>query len=116
MFDFTHLSEIVTDPTDISLVAPRDKENQLDTRNASMSSEVSTIPKRKKFVEITRNTPLSALSRFFEWNSAAVVTERGLDGTLLPIGVVTKVDLLTWVVKRKKHQEQNGNALCIRAT
>jgi cystathionine beta-synthase len=117
MFDFTHLSEIVTDPTDISLVAPRGTENQLDGRNASVSSEMSmTIPKRKKFVEITRSTPLSALSRFFEWNSAAVVTERGLDGTLLPIGVVTKVDLLTWVVKMKKHQEQNGNALSIRTT
>jgi len=114
MFDFTHLSEIVTDPTDISLVTPKVPENELDTRNASVSSEVNTIPKRKKFVEITRSTPLSALSRFFEWNSAAVVTERGLDGTLLPIGVVTKVDLLTWVVKMKKQQEQNGHTLCIR--
>lgn len=114
MFDFTHLSEIVTDPTDISLVTPKGMENQLEARNGSVSSDVNT--KRKKFVEITRSTPLSALSRFFEWNSAAVVTERGLDGTLLPIGVVTKVDLLTWVVKMKRQQEQNGNALCIRVT
>jgi len=109
MFDFTHLSEIVTDPTDISLVAPKGKEDQPDIRKLSVNDEMSTKKsKRKEFVEITWNTPLSALSRFFEWNSAAVVTERKPDGTLQPVGVVTKVDLLTWMVKTKKHQGHNG--------
>lgn len=107
MFDFTHLHETVTDPTDISLVAPKGKENKPDVRKASMSSESTKTSTRKKFVEITRDTPLSALSRFFEWNSAAVVTEREKDDSLKPVAVVTKVDLLTWMVV-KKHQEQNG--------
>ena len=62
---------------------------------------------RKQFVEITMDTPLKALSRFFEWNSAAVVTEReggvnGEEGLMKPVAVVTKVDLLTWLVKQGK--------------
>jgi len=102
MFDFTHLHEIVTDPTDISLVAPKGKEN---FQNSSMSSDSMKTSQRKKFVEITKDTPLSALSRFFEWNSAAIVTERENDGTFKPIAVVTKVDLLTYMVVKKKHED-----------
>jgi len=102
MFDFTHLHEIVTDPMDISLVAPKGKEN---FQKASMSSDSVKTSLRKKFVEITRDTPLSALSRFFEWNSAAIVTEREKDGTFKPIAVVTKVDLLTYMVVKKKHED-----------
>ena len=86
MFDFSRLDEIVTDPR----------------QNAN--SGVSAAPKpKRKFVEITRDTPLSTLSKFFEWNSAAVVTERSDDGKSLskPIGVVTKVDLLSWMVNKK---------------
>jgi cystathionine beta-synthase len=55
---------------------------------------------KRKFIEITRDTPLSALGRFFEWNSAAVVTEKKGEG-LKAIGVVTKVDLLTFLVKHQ---------------
>jgi cystathionine beta-synthase len=99
MFDFTHLSEVVTDPTSTSLTAPK---------HAQQLSESQKRPKRKNFVEITRDTPLSALSRFFEWNSAAIVTEKQSDGHLKPIAVVTKVDLLTWMVKAKKNQGTNG--------
>ena len=60
--------------------------------------------KGRRFVEITLETPLKALSRFFEWNSAAVVTERDKDGDggMKPVAVVTKVDLLTWLVKQGK--------------
>lgn len=56
-------------------------------------------------------TPLRALSRFFEWNSAAVVTEReeeegGGSGQqeswMKPVAVVTKVDLLGWLVRQGK--------------
>jgi cystathionine beta-synthase len=105
MFDFTSLSETITDPTDISLVVPKGKDNEpLSSSLASLSfSESGKKPKRRRFVEITRDTPLSALSRFFEWNSAAVVTERQQDGSLKPIAVVTKVDLLSWMVRMKKH-------------
>jgi cystathionine beta-synthase len=53
---------------------------------------------QRKFVEITVDTPLSALNRFFEHNSAAVVTERTGEG-VKPVHVVTKVDLLTYLAK-----------------
>jgi len=95
MFDFTTLHEVVTDPTDIGLLSSEAKND---------SSSKSGGRKKRKFVEITRDTPLSALSRFFEWNSAAVVTEREQSGGLKAVAVVTKVDLLTWMVNVKKHQ------------
>ncbi|POR37523.1 Cystathionine beta-synthase [Tolypocladium paradoxum] len=83
MFDFSRLDEVVTDPR-------------------QRATGKSAGPKRK-FVEITRDTPLSTLSNFFEWNSAAVVTDGSGDANSLskPIAVVTKVDLLTWMVNRK---------------
>ncbi|KAI0460647.1 putative cystathionine beta-synthase [Xylaria acuta] len=81
MFNFGKMDEVVTDPRE------------------------GKGAKRRKFVEITLDTPLTELSNFFEWNSAAVVTEPG-DGkgnTLSkPVAVVTKVDLLTWMVKQVK--------------
>ncbi|KAK3939326.1 tryptophan synthase beta subunit-like PLP-dependent enzyme [Diplogelasinospora grovesii] len=81
MFDFSRIDEVVTDPRRFG----------------------SDLPdKTRKFVEITMETPLSALSRFLEWNSAAVVTERRKDGDgSKPVAVVTKVDLLTFMVKQK---------------
>jgi len=93
MFNFTALSEVVIDPTDISKLALDDKQEEKG--------------KRRKFVQITRDTPLSALSRFFEWNSAAVVTETQPSGAMKAVAVVTKVDLLAWMVRMKKHQ--NGS-------
>jgi cystathionine beta-synthase len=103
MFDFTTLQEVVTDPTGISHLSLASKEE----RPSAAVSEGSSKPTRKKFVEITRDTPLSALSRFFEWNSAAVVTEKGSHGELKAVAVVTKVDMLSWMVRVKK--QQNGN-------
>ncbi|KAH8673788.1 cystathionine beta-synthase [Xylariales sp. PMI_506] len=81
MFNFGRLDEVVTDPRD------------------------GKGKKRRNFVEITMDTPLSELSHFFEWNSAAVVTESSADQqTALnkPLAIVTKVDLLTWLVKQAK--------------
>ncbi|KAI1439923.1 cystathionine beta-synthase [Annulohypoxylon stygium] len=81
MFDFSKIDEVVTDP-----------------REGKGS-------KGRKFVEITLDTPIAELSKFFEWNSAAVVTEPSqLKAKALskPIAVVTKVDLLTWMVKQVK--------------
>jgi cystathionine beta-synthase len=83
MFDFGRLDEVITDPRDIN------------PESASGS--------RRKFVEITMDTPLGMLSRFLEWNSAAVVTERSEDGKVAkPVAVVTKVDLLSWMMKEMK--------------
>ncbi|MCG8386799.1 MAG: pyridoxal-phosphate dependent enzyme, partial [Cytophagales bacterium] len=91
MFDFRRIDEVVTDPRD--LVA--EGENPSTTGGKKR--------RRRLFVEITMDTPLSALSKFFEWNSAAVVTERtAAEGSRKPVAVVTKVDLLTWMVKGMK--------------
>ncbi|KAI1086215.1 cystathionine beta-synthase [Rostrohypoxylon terebratum] len=81
MFDFRKIDEVVTDP-----------------REGKGS-------KGRKFVEITLDTPIAELSKFFEWNSAAVVTEPSqpkAKALSKPIAVVTKVDLLTWMVKQVK--------------
>jgi len=120
MFDFSKLHDITTDPTDIGAVASASakangQENQslnssTNGANASvkMSSETPSHPKRRGFVEITKATPLSKLNRFFEWNSAAVVTERDEKGSMKAVGVVTKVDLLSWLVRVKKQSQTNG--------
>ncbi|KAM0334467.1 hypothetical protein ACHAQA_001495 [Verticillium albo-atrum] len=85
MFDFGRLDEVVTDP------------RQIGDRKASAKG------KKRQFVAITMDTPLTALQRFFEWNSAAVVTEAADGDKALskPVAVVTKVDLLTWLVSKK---------------
>ncbi|KAK2063293.1 tryptophan synthase beta subunit-like PLP-dependent enzyme [Colletotrichum caudatum] len=90
MFDFGRLDEVVTDPRQAA---------------GEAAGDAAKMRKRKKrnFVEITLDTPLSVLSKFLEWNSAAVVTDKteGSGGLSKPVAVVTKVDLLTWVVKKK---------------
>lgn len=85
MFDFSKIPEVVTDP-----------------RALGRSNDAGT---RREFMEITMDTPLSVLNRFFEWNSAAVVTEKDESGALKPLAVVTKVDLLTWMLH---HGKANG--------
>jgi len=86
MFDFAHLEEIITDPR----------------QNAALGQKTGK-DKKRKFVQITKETSLSELSKFFEWNSAAVVTEQSEDSSTLskPIAIVTKVDLLSWMVNKK---------------
>ncbi|CAI7586566.1 unnamed protein product [Penicillium manginii] len=83
MFDFSKIPEVVTDPR-----------------------EATGLQKRRQFMEITMDTPLNVLNRFFEWNSAAVVTEKGEGGSLKPLAIVTKVDLLSWLLHQGK---ANGN-------
>lgn len=80
MFDFSRIDEVVTDPR-------------------RFGSDLKG--KKRKYIEITMDTPLTALSRFLEWNSAAVVTEKTGEGVSKPVAVVTKVDLLTYMVKQK---------------
>ncbi|EMC93261.1 hypothetical protein BAUCODRAFT_76372 [Baudoinia panamericana UAMH 10762] len=59
---------------------------------------------KRQFVEITKETSLKALERFFVWNAAAIVTERDGEGTLRAVAVVTKVDLLVWLVRRGRSE------------
>lgn len=79
MFDFGRMDEVVTDQREIA--------------------GGKTGKGKRKFVELTRDTSLVTLSKFFEWNSAAVITERE-EGVRRPVAVVTKVDLLTWMVQK----------------
>ncbi|KAI9838771.1 MAG: cystathionine beta-synthase [Sclerophora amabilis] len=118
MFDFTKIGEIIRDPQDISDVVPSDSSRKSngtaegdDQSHLPVSTEqghAQAARPNRRFVEFTLDTPLNTLSRFFEWNSAAIVTERdkttGKDegGHLKPVAVVTKVDLLTWLVKQGK--------------
>jgi cystathionine beta-synthase len=95
MFDFRTISEVVTDPRDMGLASLEPNQNGRDVSKPQTRS--------RKFVEITMDTPLSVLNRFFEWNSAAIVTEKDETGTLRPVAVVTKVDLLTWMLHHKKN-------------
>ena len=57
----------------------------------------------KKFVNITMDTPLSKLGKFFETNSSAVVTETSEIGELLIVSICTKVDLLSFLTKSLSH-------------
>jgi cystathionine beta-synthase len=112
MFDFRKLDEIAVDERDGSAILYKDHQQGKTSDNAPASPSSKrklsmSKPKKRPFVEITKDTPLSALSRFFEWNSAAVVTERDEQGHMKPIAIVTKVDLLTWMVRIQK--SKNGN-------
>eukprot|EP00842_Homolaphlyctis_polyrhiza_P006547 jgi/Hompol1/6894/HPOL_003543-RA len=53
-----------------------------------------------KFTEVTLATPLESLSKFFENNSSAVVTQEDSNGDLQIVSVVTKVDLLAYLVRK----------------
>ena len=107
MFNFTKISEVVTDPRDFSKISPVAGKGEKMTNGEADSHGVGGRGDggRNQFVEITLDTPLKALSRFFEWNSAAIVTDRDGEGTMKPIAVVTKVDLLTWLVKQGKMED-----------
>ena len=108
MFSFSKIAEVVTDPRDVGPMASPTIAMQglklSDKDKTLMNGEADShgLPNKRKFVEITLDTPLKALSRFFEWNSAAVVTELSGNGVMKPVAVVTKVDLLGWLVKQGK--------------
>ncbi len=141
MFDFTSINEVVTDPRDVgdmtaggfaSEMAEKveDGEEQPEKSGDTLAAggkgagrtrrrrSSGGTKRRDRFVEITMDTPLSALNRFFEWQSAAIVTERNSSnetaagaaaggagkggGGMKPVAVVTKVDLLTWMLSQHK--------------
>ncbi|KAI9815539.1 MAG: cystathionine beta-synthase [Pycnora praestabilis] len=103
MFSFSKVTEVVTDPRDVGHIVPP---TNSATSMTNGEADSQGIPQKRKFVEIILDTPLSALNRFFEWNSAAVVTEKDdqTSGGMKPVAVVTKVDLLAWLV----HHGKNG--------
>jgi len=117
MFDFTKIGEVITNPQDVENMGleagiengmaeeGHDKTEKKDeSKKDESKKDEKSKDKGRRFVEITVDTPLVALNKFFQWQAAAIVTERegGKDGTLKPVGVVTKVDLLTWMLKEEK--------------
>ncbi|KAK4939390.1 hypothetical protein LTR28_009373, partial [Elasticomyces elasticus] len=113
MFDFTRLDEAAMDPAQsITVETPEQRKRKVERERRGAGSERESFPRRKGFVEITRDTPLSALGKFFEWNSAAIVTGAQGGGAgggkagMKAVAVVTKVDLLAWLVKVGR---QNGD-------
>jgi cystathionine beta-synthase len=54
----------------------------------------------KKFVEITMDTPLETLTKFFENHSSAVVTKKSEIGELLIESIITKVDMLSYLMSK----------------
>lgn len=99
MFDFSSVPEIVTDSRDIS----RWDHTPISGKPRNINSRKRQ--ERRQYIEITMETPLIALAKFFEWNSAAIVTEKGSTSSRdlsKPLAVVTKVDLLSWLVKQTK--------------
>ncbi|KIV82133.1 cystathionine beta-synthase [Exophiala sideris] len=109
MFDFSKISEVTVDPHDFSDLKGTDSTLSGELSEDTEGQDDKSRHKRKNFVEITKDTPLSALNRFFEWQSAAIVTERdqgegsasGKGGALKPVAVITKVDLLTWMLSKQ---------------
>lgn len=99
MFDFTKIKEIVADPSEIGAV-----KSVVDKEKVRVEGKLEGPQWKRKFEEITLATPLSALSRFFEHNSSGVVTERREDGGLGVRHVVTKVDLLAYLVREGKKE------------
>ncbi|KAL9602912.1 MAG: hypothetical protein Q9179_002382 [Wetmoreana sp. 5 TL-2023] len=106
MFSFSKITEVVTDPRDVGhLAGPPPSQNGGKGATMTNGEADSQSMQKRKFVEITLETPLRALNRFFEWNSVAVVTERegeGVLGGMKPVAIVTKVDLLTYLVRQGK--------------
>ena len=104
MFDFTKMKEIFTDPNELGSVKPTYKDT---TKPVAEDNGIAPHPNstggkkagKRKFEEITLDTPLSALSHFFEHNSAGIVTERVQGAGLQVKHVVTKVDLLGYLVR-----------------
>lgn len=112
MFSFRKIAEVPVVARDLERAMIIDKPSATSNPTSEEASSLSRGRGRpNRFVEITLDTPLKALSRFFEWNSAAVVTERdgdgdGAAGGMRPVAVVTKVDLLTWLMRQGT---ANGN-------
>jgi cystathionine beta-synthase len=80
------------------------------SKRAKMSDPVTKVmfhffhhdAKKPKFEPIYENTPLESLSKFFEIHSSAVVTEQDDKGEHAVKHVVTKIDLLTFLVKEER--------------
>jgi len=103
--NFDQLPIVNEDKKMIGLVTTSSLLTSVAKGKAKVSDHVTkamyTSNKKKAFQEITPQTKLSDLQRFFERNSSAFVTEKVGEVSVVK-NVVTKVDLLHWLIQQKQ--------------
>lgn len=65
-----------------------------------VSEAMYVFNKKRVYKEISEDTKLADLQKFFDKNASAIVTGKDKDGKLIVKKVVTKVDLLSYLVKK----------------
>lgn len=101
MYDFSRLPASPPDsPRLKALLSPAKPRTRPSSPGPSIDRH-KQLKKGEMFWEITMDTKLDTLNRFFfDRFPVALVTERKKDGTGLDVvGVVTKVDLLSFLVQ-----------------
>ena len=102
MFDFSRLPSSPPDsPRLKALLSPAKPTTRPSTPRETPGERVKTLKKGNIFWEITMDTKLDTLNRFFfDKYPVALVTARTKEGEGLDVvGVVTKVDLLGFLVQ-----------------
>jgi len=112
MYDFSKLPASPPDsPRLKALFSPSKPETRPHTPALTADHEPKRLKKDRMFWEITMDTKLDTLNRFFfDQYPVALVTERKKDGSggLDVVGVVTKVDLLGFLVQIGGADEVQG--------
>jgi cystathionine beta-synthase len=97
MFDFSRLPSTSKSPGLKALLSP----TKPRTRPSSPAPDRKMMKRGKVYWEITMDTKLDTLNQFFDMYPVALVTERKQDGSELDVvGVVTKVDILSFLVQK----------------
>ena len=102
MYDFSRLPSSPPDsPRLKALLSPAKPMTRPSSPGVTTGDRVKTLKKGDMFWEITMDTKLDTLNRFFfDKYPVALVTERKKEGGGLDVvGVVTKVDLLGFLVQ-----------------
>jgi hypothetical protein len=102
MYDFSRLPSSPPDSPRLKALLSPVKPRTRPSSPGNTGERHKTLKKGDKFLEITMDTKLDTLNRFFfDRFPVALVTERKKDGAegLDVVGVVTKVDLLGFLVQ-----------------
>jgi hypothetical protein len=100
MYDFSRLPASPPESPRLEALTSLTKPDDYAISPGNTEKKPKSLKKRKVFWEITMDTKLDTLSRFFfDRHHVALVTERKDDGGLDVVGVVTKVDLLAFLVQ-----------------
>jgi hypothetical protein len=102
MYDFSRLPSSPPDSPRLKALLSPAKPRTRPSSPGNTGERRKTLKKGDKFWEITMDTKLDTLNRFFfDRFPVALITERKKDGSegLDVVGVVTKVDLLGFLVQ-----------------